>query len=95
VRHGPNTPLDAEDFLSRLRAARARGYSIVDEEAEPGLYSLAVPIRDFKGDVVAALQVVGAKTRLQPRLEACATALVSWGRWLESMLGQVPPQNVP
>lgn len=95
VRHGPNTPLDAEDFLSRLRAARERGYSIVDEEAEPGLYSLAVPIRDFKGDVVAALQVVGAKTRLQPRLEACATALVSWGRWLESMLGQVPPQNVP
>jgi DNA-binding IclR family transcriptional regulator len=84
-----------EDFLSRLRAARERGYSIVDEEAEPGLYSLAVPIRDFKGDVVAALQVVGAKTRLQPRLEACAAALVSWGRWLESMLGQVPPKNVP
>ena len=95
VRHGPNTPPDVEDFLSRLRGARSRGYSIVDEEAEPGLYSLAVPIRDFKGDVVAALQVVGAKARLQPRLEACATALVSWGRWLESMLGQVPLQNVP
>ena len=93
VRHGPNTPLDVEDFLSRLRAARARGYSIVDEEAEPGLYSLAVPIRDFKGDVVAALQVVGAKTRLEPRLESCATALVSWGKWLESALGHAVPQN--
>ena len=72
---------------SRLRGARARGYSVVDEEAEPGLYSLAVPIRDFKGDVVAALQVVGAKTRLEPRLELCATALVSWGKWLESVVG--------
>ena len=68
----PTRPLDVEDFLARLRAARARGYSIVDEEAEPGLYSLAVPIRDFKGDVVAALQVVGPKTRLEPRREGSA-----------------------
>ncbi|MBT2533288.1 IclR family transcriptional regulator [Arthrobacter sp. ISL-48] len=95
VRHGPNTPVDVEDFLSRLRTARVRGYSIVDEEAEPGLYSLAVPIRDFKGDVVAALQVVGAKTRLEPRLEPSAKALVSWGKWLESTLGHAGPQNRP
>lgn len=87
VRHGPNTPADVEDFLSRLQQARARGYSIVDEEAEPGLYSLAVPVRDFKGDVVAALQVVGNKTRLEPRREACASALLAWGAWLEAALG--------
>ncbi|MGO4585458.1 IclR family transcriptional regulator [Arthrobacter sp. 2RAF6] len=88
VRHGPKTPVDVEDFLTRLHEARSRGYSIVDEEAEPGLYSLAVPVRDFKGDVVAALQVVGPKTRLEPRRELCASALVSWGKWLESTLGQ-------
>ena len=93
MRHGPNTPLDVDDFLSRLRGARARGYSIVDEEAEPGLYSLAVPIRDFKGDVVAALQVVGTKTRLEPRRELCATALLSWGKWLESALGHTSAPN--
>lgn len=93
VRHGPNTPADVEDFLARLRAARARGYSVVDEEAEPGLYSLAVPIRDFKGEVVSALQVVGPKTRLEPRREFCAAALVSWGRWLESALGHPAPQE--
>lgn len=87
VGHGPNTPVDIEDFLTRLHAARRRGYSIVDEEAEPGLYSLAVPVRDFKGEVVAALQVVGPKARLEPRREASAAALVSWGKWLESALG--------
>lgn len=86
-RHGPNTPVDVEDFLSRLQQARVRGYSIVDEEAEPGLYSLAVPVRDFKGDVVAALQVVGSKSRLEPRREHCARALVTWGKWLETALG--------
>jgi DNA-binding IclR family transcriptional regulator len=91
VRHGPKTPASIEEFLARRDAARARGYSIVDEEAEPGLYSLAVPIRDFKGDVVAALQIVGIKDRLQPRRHSCAAALVEQGRWLESRLG-FPPQ---
>jgi IclR family transcriptional regulator, pca regulon regulatory protein len=93
VRQGPNTPADIEDFLTRLRAARVRGYSIVDEEAEPGLYSLAVPVRDFKNDVVAALQVVGSKARLEPRRDGCAAALVSWGKWLESALGHSAPRE--
>jgi DNA-binding IclR family transcriptional regulator len=91
--HGPNTPADVEDFLARLRNARVRGYSIVDEEAEPGLYSLAVPIRDFRGDVVAALQVVGLKGRLEPSRSRHAEALVRQGRWLEGMLGWRSPDS--
>jgi len=87
TRHGPNTPASVDEFLARREAARARGYSIVDEEAEPGLYSLAVPVRDFKGDVVAALQIVGIKDRLEPRRESCAAALMARGSWLESRLG--------
>jgi DNA-binding IclR family transcriptional regulator len=87
TRHGPNTPASVEEFLERRQAARGRGYSIVDEEAEPGLYSLAVPVRDFKGDVVAALQIVGIKDRLEPRREQCAAALMARGAWLESRLG--------
>ncbi|WP_115787730.1 IclR family transcriptional regulator [Arthrobacter silvisoli] len=87
VRHGPNTPVDVADFLERLAAARSRGYSVVDEAAEPGLYSLAVPVRDFKGDVVAALQIVGPKSRLEPKQQMCAEALVDKGNWLQSRLG--------
>lgn len=87
TRHGPNTPGSVDEFLARRQAARERGYSIVDEEAEPGLYSLAVPVRDFKGEVVAALQIVGIKKRLEPKRDLCAAALVSRGLWLESRLG--------
>jgi IclR family pca regulon transcriptional regulator len=92
VRHGPNTPASVEDFLARLSQARSRGYSIVDEEAEPGLYSLAVPVRDFKADVVAALQIVGPKVRLQPRQEECAELLVAHGKRLEEALGHASEQ---
>lgn len=87
VRHGPNTPASVEEFLGRLEDARARGYSIVDEEAEPGLYSLAAPIRDFKGEIVAAVQVVGPKSRLEPQRGSHALALASWRDWLEARVG--------
>ncbi|MFF4585489.1 IclR family transcriptional regulator C-terminal domain-containing protein [Streptomyces sp. NPDC001388] len=50
--------------MSTRGAARTgweRAYSVVDEEAEPGLYSVAVPVRDFRDEVVAAVQVVGPR----------------------------------
>ena len=87
VRHGPNTPASVDEFLGRLEEARTRGYSIVDEEAEPGLYSLSAPIRDFKGEVAAALQIVGPKSRLEPLRESHALALNSWRDWLEARVG--------
>ena len=93
VRHGPNTPSDVDDFLGRLAAARVRGYSVVDEEAEPGLYSLAVPVRDFTGGVAAALQIVGTRARLEPRRTGCAAALVEQGRSLEAKLGYLPGES--
>ncbi|MEQ4725429.1 IclR family transcriptional regulator [Nonomuraea sp. B19D2] len=86
VRHGPNTPTGLDDFLHRLELTRARGYSIIDEEAEPGLYSVAVPVRDFRDEVVAAVQVVGPKHRLAPRTQECVAAALRWGRYLETAL---------
>ncbi|MEU5633207.1 IclR family transcriptional regulator [Streptomyces rishiriensis] len=86
LRHGPNAPTGVDDFLRRLEETRRRGYSIVDEEAEPGLYSVAVPVRDFTDEVVAAVQVVGPRRRLQPRTRECAAAALRWGGRLERAL---------
>ncbi|MFG2955817.1 IclR family transcriptional regulator [Streptomyces sp. NPDC048291] len=91
VRHGPNTPTGLADFLRRLELTRRRGYSVVDEEAEPGLYSVAVPVRDFTGEVVAAVQVVGPRRRLEPRTQACVEAALRWGRRLETALRPATP----
>lgn len=43
--------------LLALPEARTQGYALVDEELEAGLRSLAVPVRDRTGRVVAALNV--------------------------------------
>lgn len=83
---GPNAARDVEEFLTRLRQARARGFSIVDEEAEPGLFSVAAPVSDFRGETIAAVQVVGTRARLAPRVnelgEACSAVAEALSRAL-------------
>ena len=51
----PQTELDPGVLRARILAARAEGYSLVDQEAEFGFRSLAVPLRRYDGRVVAAL----------------------------------------
>lgn len=46
-----------EQLRRRLKEARARGWSLVDQELEEGVSSLAVPLRDITGDVVASVNV--------------------------------------
>jgi IclR family pca regulon transcriptional regulator len=85
---GPNAPVSVDDFLERLASARERGYAIVDEEAEPGLCSVSAPVRDFRGEVVAAVQVVGLRERIAPRTAdlgaLCVAASVELSRALGS-----------
>lgn len=40
-----------------IEAARQRGWSLVDQELEPGLRSLAAPVTDATGEVVAAINI--------------------------------------
>ncbi len=72
---------NAEKLRQVLRQVRRNGFSIVDQELELGLRSMAVPIQNPSGRVVAALNV-GAhaqrvsiqvmQTRFLPQLRAAA-----------------------
>lgn len=56
----PLTPLtitDAERLRTVLAQAREDGFAIVDQEIEVGLRSIAVPIHDPSGAVVAAMNI--------------------------------------
>jgi IclR family pca regulon transcriptional regulator len=43
--------------MTAISLVREAGYSLVDQELEMGLRSLAVPVRDGSGRVVAAINV--------------------------------------
>lgn len=79
-----STKINAEVLLSELDQVRQQGWALVEEELEVGLRSIAVPIRDAHGSVVAAMNVsVSAahdtieqsRDRLLPPLLAVASAL--------------------
>lgn len=53
----PNTVTDRDKFVEILADVRSAGYSLVDQELERGLRSVAVPIRGRHGDVIAAANV--------------------------------------
>lgn len=53
----PNTVTDRDKFLRILAGVRSAGYSLVDQELEQGLRSIAVPIRSRSGEVIAAANV--------------------------------------
>jgi len=75
------TVSSVEKLRQILRSISRNGYAIVDQELELGLRSMAVPIQNMSGRVVAALNV-GAhaqrvsiqmmQTRFLPQLQAAA-----------------------
>jgi IclR family pca regulon transcriptional regulator len=55
VRYTPFTVVGKEGLRAAIDAVRRDGFSIVDQELEMGLRSIAVPITDIRGQVIAAL----------------------------------------
>lgn len=64
----PRTPrslTDPDDLMDRVRRARTDGYALNDQEVEMGLRSLAVPLFNGSGRVVAALNTGVAAVHAQ------------------------------
>jgi IclR family pca regulon transcriptional regulator len=57
VAHTPRTIVDRAELRAELDRVRSQGYAIVDQELELGLCSIAVPVRNHQGEVVAAINV--------------------------------------
>ncbi|WP_329332577.1 helix-turn-helix domain-containing protein [Streptomyces sp. NBC_00663] len=53
----PRTIVSAELLRAELDRVRGQGYAVVDQELEEGLRSVAAPVRDRDGEVVAAVNI--------------------------------------
>ncbi|VXB65962.1 IclR family transcriptional regulator [Arthrobacter sp. 9V] len=58
------TLIDPRELAQALAAVRLNGYSTCWEEEELGLCSVAVPVRDYTGNVCAAMAVAGPAQRV-------------------------------
>jgi IclR family transcriptional regulator, pca regulon regulatory protein len=62
-RLSPRTVTDEDALRAELARVREQGWALVDQELEEGLRSIAAPIRDRGGQVVAAVNVSAHASR--------------------------------
>lgn len=80
----PNTITDPRKFRSIVSKVRSDGFALVDQELEEGVRSIAAPIRNSRGDVIAAMNLSCHASRVdvdrmleefQPRLLEAASEI--------------------
>jgi IclR family transcriptional regulator, pca regulon regulatory protein len=78
------TIVDQDRLRTEIERIRARGWSLVDQELEDGVRSIAVSVHDAAGRVVAAVNTSAHATRVPlttlqrsflPKLRECAAAI--------------------
>ncbi len=63
-----NTITDPDELVAELARIREHGYAESHEETDLGAWGIATPIRDRKGDVVAAIGIAGPSSRFTNQL---------------------------
>lgn len=80
-------PRSARQLYERIAAARSRGFALVDEEFEAGLVGVAAPVRDFRGRIVAALNVSAPRFRFSQKLPRAGKQVKAAADELSASLG--------
>ncbi|WP_374370472.1 IclR family transcriptional regulator C-terminal domain-containing protein [Dongia sp.] len=85
----PQSVKDRRQLEKILAEVRRQDYAIVDEEMEFGLRAIAVPLRNRRGEVVAALNAAGHKKLLDLKtLEAeILPAMIEAARQISAHIG--------
>lgn len=90
----PHTITNEAEFRQKLAEVRDQGFALVDQELEEGVRSIAAPITNSRGDVIAALNischasrvtVTRMKSEFKPRLLATAAEISASARSLQGV----------
>src|SRR5699024_95480 len=85
------TRCSAKELRPELTVVRKQGWAQSVEEYEDGLNSVAAPVRDHDGRVIAALSAAGPTYRLSPeRLPQVATTVVGAAEEISTKMGYTP-----
>jgi len=59
-----NTITNLNQLQAHLTRIRSKGYAIDDEENEKGIRCVAAPVKDYTGEVIAAISISGPTVRM-------------------------------
>ena len=84
------TITNVAELRRELNTIRRRGYAENRQESEPGVVSIAAPIRDEGGAVVASLSLAGPSERVDQHRTAYAEAVMAFARTVSRQMGWSP-----
>lgn len=87
-RFTPETVTDRAALEKQLREVAATGIARTRSELETGLNAIAVAVRDYREEVVAAVSVSGPAVRFDPDLPGLDAALLAAGDEISHRLGR-------
>jgi IclR family transcriptional regulator, KDG regulon repressor len=86
-RFTPRTIKSKRVLQEHLEEIRRTGYAVDDEEFDPGVRCIAVPVFDFRGKAIGAIGISGPATRITPqRLPQLAGIVVEIGQALSERM---------
>jgi IclR family acetate operon transcriptional repressor len=62
--YGPKAPTTMKALLAYLRAARKRGFAMINEVFAPAMTAMAAPVRNGNGAVIGVITIAGPLVRL-------------------------------
>jgi DNA-binding IclR family transcriptional regulator len=84
-----------DQLVAEMRRIATHGYAKVDEEFEEGLVGVSAPVRDFRGQIVAAINVSAPKGRFGHKLDAGGATTAAVAQQLSRELGHNPRETRP
>lgn len=84
----PNTVTHPDRLRAEIARTRSQGYALVDQELELGLRTISVPLKSYRGDVLAAMNVSvhAARVSLDQLVDGCLPALLQAQASLRTVL---------
>lgn len=88
------TITSAAVLKAQLRRVAEQGYAVDDEECQDEVRTIAAPVRDCAGNVVAAISVAGPASRItKGKIPQLAKQVIGAGENISSRLGYRPKSN--
>lgn len=95
-RYTPQTIVEEDAFLSEMARVRKLGYAVNRGEWRESVGGVGAPIRDLKGQVVAAVGISGPISRLKPSMfKALSGPVLEAAQCISVGLGANPLVNQP
>lgn len=91
-----NTITDVPALMRELRRVARSGFAVDNEECELGVKCVAAPIRDYTGNIVAAISISGPVSRMvSEKLARAKDVITRTAEEISTSLGNLPAVQVP